>query len=91
MRDVTDHAVVVSVSTASVGDDRIEIAVADTGAGIPDKDMERIFDPFFTTKPSGMGMGLAICKAIVERHGGTMSVSHAVPYGSVFRVVLPGK
>jgi signal transduction histidine kinase len=91
MREVTGHAVVLSITTAPVADNRVEIAVADTGSGIPDQDLERIFDPFFTTKPGGTGMGLAICKSIVEQHGGTMSVSHAEPYGSVFRVVLPGK
>ena len=90
MRDVTGHAVVLSITTAAVADNRVEIAVADTGSGIPDQDLERIFDPFFTTKPGGTGMGLTICKSIVEQHGGTMSVSHATPYGSVFRVVLPG-
>jgi len=90
MRDVTGHEIVLSITTAAVEDNRVEIAVADTGDGIPDQDMERIFEPFFTTKPGGTGMGLTICRSIVERHGGTMTVSHATPYGSVFRVVLPG-
>ena len=88
MRGITDHATVVSISTRQE-DDRIEIAVVDTGSGIAVEDLERIFDAFFTTKQSGFGMGLAICKSIVERHGGTLSAARADPFGSVFRVSLP--
>jgi signal transduction histidine kinase len=88
MRGITDHATVLSISTRREAD-RVEITVADTGSGIAAQDLERIFDAFFTTKPSGFGMGLAICKSIVERHGGTLSAARADPFGSVFRVVLP--
>ena len=88
MRGITDHATVLSISTRREAD-RVEIVVADTGSGIAAQDLERIFDAFFTTKPSGFGMGLAICKSIVERHGGTLSAARADPFGSVFRVVLP--
>jgi octaprenyl-diphosphate synthase len=52
--------------------------------------LARAFDAFFTTKSKGMGMGLAICRSIIDRHDGTLSVSPGAPYGSVFRVVLPG-
>jgi C4-dicarboxylate-specific signal transduction histidine kinase len=91
MRGVTDHAAVLRISTAAVGPGRLEIAVADTGAGIDEKLLARIFEPFFTTKPSGLGMGLAICKSIVERHGGTLSASCGEPYGAVFRVQFPSQ
>jgi signal transduction histidine kinase len=48
-----------------------------------------IFDAFFTTKPHGMGLGLAICRMIVERHDGELSVSSADPHGTIFRIKLP--
>jgi len=89
MRTITDHATVVSITSARTGADHLSITVADTGAGINPEDRQRLFDAFFTTKPDGFGMGLAICKSIVERHGGTLSAEPAEPFGSVFRVVLP--
>ena len=91
MRGVTDHATVLKISTAAVEPGRVEIAMADTGAGIDERNLERIFEPFFTTKASGLGMGLAICRSIVERHGGTLSASCGEPYGAVFRVQFPGE
>ena len=89
MRTVAQHAALLSITTNVMDGRKIEIAVADTGTGVDPGDMERIFEAFFTTKPDGMGMGLALCRTIVERHGGTLSVSRGTPYGSVFRVVLP--
>jgi len=89
MRTVAQHAALLSITTNVMDGRKIEIAVADTGTGVDPGDMERIFEAFFTTKLDGMGMGLALCRTIVERHGGTLSVSRGTPYGSVFRVVLP--
>ncbi|MGC1652448.1 MAG: ATP-binding protein, partial [Candidatus Sulfotelmatobacter sp.] len=65
------------------------VTVEDSGTGIALEDMDRIFDTFFTTKPHGMGMGLAICRSIIEGHGGTLSASPGYPHGAVFRIVLP--
>ena len=67
----------------------ITIEVADTGTGLDPTKMELIFDAFFTTKPEGMGMGLSICRSIVEAHGGRLWASPNVPYGSVFRFTMP--
>ena len=67
----------------------IEVRVEDQGTGIDPENMDRIFETFFTTKSSGMGMGLAICRTIIEDHGGRLSASPGDPYGSVFRFVLP--
>jgi signal transduction histidine kinase len=65
------------------------IAVEDSGPGIDPKDADRIFDAFFTTKPQGMGMGLSICRSIVESHGGRLSASARRPQGSIFYVTFP--
>jgi len=70
--------------------DSVMVTVEDTGAGIDRENMNRIFEAFFTTKPQGMGMGLSICRSIVESHGGRLSATRGHPYGAVFQVVLPG-
>jgi signal transduction histidine kinase len=65
------------------------ITVEDSGVGIDQKNIDRIFDPFFTTKSHGMGMGLSICRSIIEIYGGRLTVSPAHPQGSIFQVFLP--
>jgi signal transduction histidine kinase len=62
------------------------ISVEDTGSGIDPRHAERIFEPFFTTKSHGMGMGLSICRSIVEHHGG---VAPGRTHGAIFQVSLP--
>lgn len=64
------------------------ISVADTGCGIDPHDITRIFNPLFTTKPDGMGMGLAICRSIVEAHDGRLWVTPNTPHGAVFQFTL---
>ncbi len=65
------------------------IAVMDVGSGLDPTNIDRIFDAFFTTKPEGMGMGLAICRSIIEAHGGLLWASPQQPHGSVFQFTLP--
>jgi signal transduction histidine kinase len=67
----------------------VSVEIEDTGPGIDPKKSENIFDVFFTTKPHGMGLGLAICRMIVERHEGRLVVSSANPHGAIFRIMLP--
>ncbi|WP_454760329.1 ATP-binding protein [Caulobacter segnis] len=78
----------VSVSTA-IGDDGVRFSVKDTGPGVPPSDLDRIFTRAFTTKPEGMGLGLAICRTIVEAHQGSIRASNAPDGGARFDVVLP--
>ena len=69
----------------------MKIAFADTGIGMTKEIMEKIWTPFFTTKAKGMGLGLAICKRIVEAHGGSISVESTVGKGTTFTVTIPIK
>jgi two-component system, LuxR family, sensor kinase FixL len=73
------------------GRQTIEIAVSDTGHGIPVDKLQQVFDPFFTTKPNGMGMGLPISRTIIEAHGGTLWAENhnGNGGGAVFRFTLP--
>jgi signal transduction histidine kinase len=79
----------VSVSTATYGNGAI-IRIRDEGPGIPEEARKRIFDPFYTTKKKGNGRGLAICKQIVEEHGGTIQFESAIGQGTCFSIHLPG-
>jgi signal transduction histidine kinase len=71
------------------GGTAIVVAVEDSGPGIDPRQLKTIFDAFITTKPNGLGLGLAICRLIIERHKGSLSVAPAEPRGSAFRIVLP--
>ena len=90
MRVVTERERILQTRSKPIDSNGLEVTVEDSGTGIELKNMERIFNAFFTTKSSGMGMGLAICRSVVEAHGGTLSVSQAVPRGAAFRITLPG-
>jgi PAS domain S-box-containing protein len=89
METVIDRERRLRVVSELKGDDGIFVTIEDTGTGFAPGDIDRIFDTFFTTKSHGMGMGLAICRTIVEAHGGRLSASPGYPYGAVFRIVLP--
>jgi PAS domain S-box-containing protein len=90
MRGIDDRERMLRVRSRPFDSNGIALSVQDSGTGIDPQNIERIFDTFFTTKANGMGMGLAICRSIVEAHGGNLSVSPGVPHGSVFHIVLPG-
>jgi PAS domain S-box-containing protein len=68
---------------------RIQVEIADTGAGMPASDVDKVFNPFFTTKPGGTGLGLALAHKIIEDHEGSISVSSTPGLGTTFRVFLP--
>ena len=77
------------VTSTSFAPDSVLITVADTGPGLSPKDINRIFDPFFTTKPQGMGMGLSICRSLIEAHNGQLSARSGGKQGAVFEITLP--
>jgi len=91
MHSVTDRARLLRITSDIVRESStVLVTIEDTGTGIDGKDKERIFEPFFTTKSEGTGIGLAICRAIVETHGGSLRASANNPYGTIFHVALPG-
>lgn len=77
------------ISTARLWSNRVLVTVRDSGPGIAAVEIEHVFDAFYTTKAQGLGMGLSICRSIVEAHEGVLSVSTGTPHGAVFRFVLP--
>ncbi len=89
---VSDNPVgtrVLDVSSNRSQSEEVIIAVEDSGPGIDPKDLDRIFEAFFTTKSQGMGMGLSICRSIVEAHGGRLWASARLPHGSIFYLDQP--
>jgi signal transduction histidine kinase len=89
MQTVNDRRRELKLKTGRRGDASVEVTMADTGPGIDTEKSDEIFEAFFTTKATGMGLGLAICRMIIERHGGELSVSQGSPHGAIFRMTLP--
>jgi signal transduction histidine kinase len=83
-----DEPRVLSVRSEAYQDSEVLVSVADTGSGIDPHDINRIFNPLFTTKPDGMGMGLAMCRSIIEAHEGRLWVTPNTPRGAVFHFTL---
>jgi signal transduction histidine kinase len=89
MAAVTNRDRLLVVKTDVHDPDTVMISVEDSGTGIDPNDTKRIFEAFYTTKSDGMGMGLSICRSIIEAHGGRLWAAPGVSWGSVFYVVLP--
>lgn len=79
----------VRITVRDSGTDEVAATVADTGPGIPDEIRTHIFEPFFTTKTGGMGMGLQICRSLIEAFGGTLAAKNRDEGGAEFRFALP--
>jgi signal transduction histidine kinase len=86
---IKDTGGVLTVRSQLGKDGQIEISANDTGSGLPPGKLDKIFDAFFTTKPQGGGMGLAICKSIVESHGGRIWADGDGGHGATFHFTLP--
>jgi C4-dicarboxylate-specific signal transduction histidine kinase len=89
MKDAVGDERVLTVSAKAGGGRFVEISVMDRGCGISDENREKLFQPFFTTKDEGMGMGLAICRSIIEFHDGRLSVESPPAGGTLFTFTLP--
>lgn len=79
----------IRIRSATWDDRSIQVEISDTGTGVPPDTIERIFDPFFTTKSSGRGLGLSLCRSIVEEHGGKLWASADEKRGMTFFLKLP--
>jgi signal transduction histidine kinase len=88
---VTDRPRLLKVSVQRHEADQLLAADEDAGTGLDPAIVERVFDPLFTTKSDGMGMGLSICRSIVEAHGGRLWASRNSPHGTIFRFTLPSR
>jgi len=77
------------ISTAKTDPEGVLVAVRDSGPGLASEGLERLFEAFYTTKPGGLGMGLSICRSIIEAHQGRLWASANVPRGAVFQFTVP--
>jgi C4-dicarboxylate-specific signal transduction histidine kinase len=77
------------ISSAVDDSKSVVVVVRDSGSGLDSKSLERLFEPFYTTKPQGMGMGLAICRSIIEAHAGRLWATQNDSRGATFQFMLP--
>jgi len=89
LADVSDRKRELIIHTARNGADNIKVTIEDTGRGFAKSDVTKLFQPFYSTKPNGMGMGLSICRTIIEAHGGTIQAIPRSPHGAIFQIDLP--
>jgi C4-dicarboxylate-specific signal transduction histidine kinase len=89
MSEVSERSRELLISTSAVESGSVLVAVSDSGPGLPPASHARIFEAFYTTKASGLGMGLSICRSIVEAHGGRLWATPNEPHGAVFYMMLP--
>jgi C4-dicarboxylate-specific signal transduction histidine kinase len=88
MRDLGEEERELLISSRSEPDG-VSVGVRDAGPGLSPESLSRLFEPFYTTKPEGMGMGLSICRSIIEAHGGRLWASANMPCGAIFQFTLP--
>jgi PAS domain S-box-containing protein len=89
MEIIADGARDLLITTAPAGSNFVIVRVADSGPGLDCQTLTHVFDPYYTTKPEGLGMGLAICRSIIDAHNGRLWVSANEPRGAVFQFTLP--
>lgn len=84
-----EHGRIINVISEDCGSHSVVFRIEDNGNGLDPIASERIFEAFFSTKPEGTGMGLAICRSIIESHGGTLAARSLASGGSVFKFAVP--
>jgi signal transduction histidine kinase len=89
MGAVTDGTREVLITTSQTEPNEVCLGVQDTGPGLSPESLPRLFEPFHTTKPDGMGMGLSICRSIIEAHGGRLWATACEPRGALFQFTIP--
>jgi signal transduction histidine kinase len=89
MESVTDWSRELAIRSRQDDTQQVSVSVTDCGVGIAAENADRLFNAFFTTKSSGMGMGLSICRSIIEAHGGRLWATANMPHGSIFEFTLP--
>jgi len=89
MSGVEDGNRELQISTVSIEPEGVCVAVRDTGHGLRPESLPCLFEPFYTTKPDGMGMGLSICRSIIEAHGGRLWATRCEPRGALFQFTIP--
>jgi len=89
MSGVEDGNRELHISSVSIEPEGVCVAVRDTGHGLRPEGLPRLFEPFYTTKPDGMGMGLSICRSIIENHGGQLWATRCEPRGALFQFTMP--
>jgi NO-binding membrane sensor protein with MHYT domain len=88
MKDV-DGTRELAIKSRRTGNEQLKVCVSDSGVGLPSQQADQIFHAFFTTKPHGIGMGLAICRSIIESHSGRLWAADNSPRGASFHLILP--
>jgi PAS domain S-box-containing protein len=91
MSDISKGSRDLLISTARDRSGGVLVAVRDSGPGLNTESLARLFDPFYTTKPGGMGMGLSICRSIIEAHGGRIWAEANLPQGTTFQFIIPAQ
>jgi len=91
MSGVEDGNRELHISSVSIEPEGVCVAVRDTGHGLRPEGLPRLFEPFYTTKPDGMGMGLSICRSIIEAHGGRLWANRCEPRGALFQFTIPAE
>jgi two-component system sensor kinase FixL len=86
---LSDASRAITIEATLAGDNQLSLCVADRGPGVPEGDIERVFEAFYSTKISGLGIGLSLCRKLIEAHGGSLVAKRRSGGGAAFEFTLP--